>query len=210
MCLIFSFAFRSLSSALSNLKYLSEARFASFRIFEMIETAPEIDSEDVTGKVLETVSGEVQFRNVEFAYPSRPQSMIFNKFCLTIPARKTVALIGASGSGKSTAITLLERFYDPIGGEILLDGENIKSLQLKWFRSQMGLVNQEPALFAASIRENMLFGNEDATMAEIMSAAKDANAHTFITQLPKGYDTQVLSDLFGESHSLYNDNDNNK
>jgi len=176
----------------------------------MIETAPEIDSEDVTGKVLETVSGEVQFRNVEFAYPSRPQSMIFNKFCLTIPARKTVALIGASGSGKSTAITLLERFYDPIGGEILLDGENIKSLQLKWFRSQMGLVNQEPALFAASIRENMLFGNEDATMAEIMSAAKDANAHTFITQLPKGYDTQVLSDLFGESHSLYNDNDNNK
>jgi ATP-binding cassette subfamily B (MDR/TAP) protein 1 len=117
--------------------------------------------------------------------------VIFSKFCLTIPARKTVALVGASGSGKSTAIALLERFYDPMEGEILLDGENIKSLQLKWLRSQIGLVNQEPALFAASIRENMLFGKDDATMDEIISVAKESNAHNFITQLPKGYDTQV-------------------
>ena len=158
----------------------------------MIERIPEINSEDVTGKVLETVSGEVQFRNVEFAYPSRPESMIFHKFCLTIPARKTVALVGASGSGKSTAIVLLERFYDPMEGQILLDGENIKSLQLKWLRNQIGLVNQEPAMFTASICENLLFGKDDATMDEIISVAKDSNAHNFITQLPKGYDTQVL------------------
>eukprot|EP00253_Pinus_taeda_P014570 PITA_14570 len=184
---------RSLASALSNVKYLSEAGVAAFRIFEMIEKVPEIDSEDVRGKVLEMVSGEVQFRNVEFAYPSRPESIIFNKFCLTIPARQTVALVGASGSGKSTAIALLERFYDPIGGEILLDGENIKSLQLKWLRSQLGLVNQEPALFAASIRENMIFGKGDARLDEIISVVKDANAHTFITQLPKGYDRQRIA-----------------
>jgi len=181
----------SLANVLSNLKYLSEAGVAAFRIFEMIERVPEIDSEDVTGKILEMVSGEIQFRNVGFAYPSRPESIIFNKFCLTIPARKTVALVGASGSGKSTAVTLLERFYDPMEGEILLDGENIKNLQLKWLRSQIGLVHQEPALFAASIRENMLFGKDDATMDEIISVAKDSNAHNFITQLPKGYDTQV-------------------
>jgi ABC-type multidrug transport system fused ATPase/permease subunit len=108
-----------------------------------------------------------------------------------------VALVGASGSGKSTAIALLERFYDPMEGEILLDGENIKNLQLKWLRSQIGLVHQEPALFAASIRENVLFGKDD----EIISVAKDSNAHNFITQLPKGYDTQVRS-LVGDRVSL--------
>jgi ATP-binding cassette subfamily B (MDR/TAP) protein 1 len=157
----------------------------------MIERVPHIDSEDVTGKVLQTVSGEVQFLDIGFAYPSRLESVIFSKFCLTIPARKTVALVGASGSGKSTVIALLERFYYPMEGEILLDGENIKSLQLKWLRSQIGLVNQEPALFAASIRENILFGKDDATMDEIISVAKESDAHNFITQLPKGYDTQV-------------------
>jgi ATP-binding cassette subfamily B (MDR/TAP) protein 1 len=117
---------------------------------------------------------QIQFLDVGFAYPSRPGSVIFSKCCLTISARKTVALVGASGSGKSTAIALLERFYDPMEGDILLDGENIKNLQLKWLRSQIGLVNQEPALFAASIRENMLFGKDDATMDEIISVAKES------------------------------------
>jgi ATP-binding cassette subfamily B (MDR/TAP) protein 1 len=162
----------------------------------MIDRVPEIDSEDVKGKVLKKVSGEVEFRNVQFAYPSRPDSMIFHNFCLTIPARETVALVGGSGSGKSTAISLLERFYDPLKGEILLDGENIKGLQLKWLRNQIGLVSQEPALFASSIRENILFGKDDATMDEIISVAKASNAHNFISQLPKGYDTQVLFQAF--------------
>eukprot|EP00253_Pinus_taeda_P023516 PITA_23516 len=181
----------SLASALPNLKYFSEAGVAAIRIFKMIDRVPEIDSEDGKGKVLEKVSGEVEFRNVQFAYPSRPDSMIFHNFCLTIPARHTVALVGGSGSGKSTAISLLERFYDPLKGEILVDGENIKGLQLKWLRNQIGLVSQEPALFASTICENILFGKEDATMDEIISVAKASNAHDFITQLPEGYGTQV-------------------
>ncbi|RVW24013.1 ABC transporter B family member 15 [Vitis vinifera] len=98
---------------------------------------------------------------------------------------------GSSGSGKSTAVALLQRFYDPLGGEILLDGVAIDKLQLKWLRSQMGLVSQEPSLFATTIEENILFGKEDATMEEVVAAAEAAHAHHFICELPDGYDTQV-------------------
>ncbi|KEH24934.1 ABC transporter B family-like protein [Medicago truncatula] len=108
-----------------------------------------------------------------------------------VPSGKTVALVGESGSGKSTVVSLLQRFYDPIGGEILLDGVAIHKLQLKWLRSQMGLVSQEPALFATSIKENILFGREDATYEDVVDAAKASNAHNFISLLPQGYDTQV-------------------
>ena len=110
---------------------------------------------------------------------------------IIIKGEKTVALVGGSGSGKSIVISLLQRFYDPIEGEIFLDGVAIHKLQLKWLRSQMGLVSQEPALFATSIKENILFGREDATQEEVVEAAKASNAHNFISQLPQGYDTQV-------------------
>ncbi|KAB8086229.1 hypothetical protein EE612_009403, partial [Oryza sativa] len=135
--------------------------------------------------------GEVEFRNVKFCYPSRPESPIFVSFNLRVPAGRTVALVGGSGSGKSTVIALLERFYDPSAGEVMVDGVDIRRLRLKWLRAQMGLVSQEPALFATSIRENILFGKEDATAEEVIAAAKAANAHSFISQLPQGYDTQV-------------------
>eukprot|EP01018_Ginkgo_biloba_P016166 Gb_10211 [translate_table: standard] len=181
----------ALGTALPNLKYFSEACIAAHRIFETIDRVPEINSDDMTGNVLEKVSGEVEFRNVEFAYPSRPDTIVFHNFCLTIPAGQTVALVGCSGSGKSTAISLLERFYDPLSGEILLDGENIQNLQLKWLRNQIGLVSQEPALFATSIHQNLLFGKEESNMEEVMRAAKAANAHKFISKLPDGYNTQV-------------------
>lgn len=102
-----------------------------------------------------------------------------------------MALVGGSGSGKTTVISLIQRFYDPDGGDILLDGVGIEKLQLKWLRSQMGLVSQEPALFATSIKENILFGKEDASFHEVLEAAKASNAHHFISQLPRGYDTQV-------------------
>ncbi|KAH7553986.1 hypothetical protein JRO89_XS12G0090700 [Xanthoceras sorbifolium] len=181
----------ALGAGLSNLKYFSEAMSAGERIMEVIKRVPKIDSDDLEGEILEKVSGEVEFRHVEFAYPSRPESTIFTDFCLRIPSGKTVALVGGSGSGKSTVISLLQRFYDPLGGEILLDGVAIDKLQLKGLRSQMGLVSQEPALFATTIKENILFGKEDATIEEVIEAAKASNAHNFISQLPHQYDTQV-------------------
>ncbi|XP_043725072.1 ABC transporter B family member 15-like isoform X2 [Telopea speciosissima] len=181
----------ALGSGLSNLKYFSEASSAGERIMEVIKRVPKIDSGNMEGEILESVSGDVEFKNVEFAYPSRPDNVVLPNFNLKVPAGKTVALVGGSGSGKSTVIALVERFYDPINGEILLDGVAIDKLQLKWLRSQMGLVSQEPALFATSIKENIFFGKEDATMEEVVAAAKAANAHNFISQLPQGYETQV-------------------
>ncbi|XP_039120572.1 putative multidrug resistance protein [Dioscorea cayenensis subsp. rotundata] len=181
----------TLGSALSNMKYFSEAIAAGERIMEVMDRIPKIDVDTKEGEILMSVDGEVQFKGVNFAYPSRPENVILNKFSLNVPAGMTVALVGGSGSGKSTVIALLERFYDPLHGEVLLDGVNIKKLKLKWLRSQMGLVSQEPALFATSIKENILFGKEDASMDEVVAAAKASNAHNFISQLPQGYDTQV-------------------
>ncbi|PKI35097.1 hypothetical protein CRG98_044513 [Punica granatum] len=150
----------------------------------MTERVPTIDPSNEEGEILHNVTGK-------FSYPSRRESTIFKDFCLTIPAGKKVALVGGSGSGKSTVVSLLLRFYDPLGGEILLDGVPINTLQIKWLRSQMGLVSQEPTLFATSIKENILFGKEDATIQEVMEAARASNAHDFISQLPQGYDTEL-------------------
>ncbi|KAK8644265.1 hypothetical protein V6N13_123576 [Hibiscus sabdariffa] len=182
---------QQLGAGLSNLKPLFEACSAAERIHEVIKRVPKIDLENREGEILDNVIGEVEFRQVEFAYPSRPENIIFKDFSLKIPAGKTVALVGSSGSGKSTVISLLQRFYDPLGGDIDLDGVPISKLQLKWFRSQMGLVSQEPTLFATTIKENILFGKEDAGMEEIIKAVKASNAHNFISQLPQGYDTKV-------------------
>ncbi|CAM8986311.1 unnamed protein product [Rhodiola kirilowii] len=181
----------AMGSSLSNLKYFTEARSAGEGIMKVIQRTPTIDSDSTEGQILQEVSGNIEYKDVDFAYPSRPESIIFKSFSLKIPAGQTVALVGGSGSGKSTAIALLQRFYDPLAGEILLDGVSITQLQIKWLRSQMGLVSQEPALFATSIKENILFGKEDATMEEVVEAAKAANVHNFISQLPSGYNTQV-------------------
>ncbi|KAJ0989561.1 hypothetical protein J5N97_007917 [Dioscorea zingiberensis] len=181
----------ALGSSLSCLKYFSEAISAVERIMEVLGRVPKIDIDAIEGKILESVAGEVEFKGVDFAYPSRPENRVLIEFSLKVPAGMTVALVGGSGSGKSTVIALLQRFYNPIDGDIFVDGVSIKKLQLKWLRSQMGLVSQEPALFATSIKENILFGKEDASMDEVVAAAKASNAHNFISQLPLGYDTQV-------------------
>ncbi|WZZ87183.1 hypothetical protein YC2023_115762 [Brassica napus] len=186
-----TFGGTSLGRGLSNLKYLSEAVVAGERIIKVIKRVPDIDSENPEGQILEKIKGEVQFKHVKFMYPSRPETPIFDDFCLRVPSGKTVALVGGSGSGKSTVISLLLRFYDPVHGEILLDGVSINMLQVNWLRLQMGLVSQEPALFATSIEENILFGKEDASMEEVVEAAKASNAHSFISQFPNRYKTQV-------------------
>ncbi|KAH9805692.1 ABC transporter B family member 15 [Citrus sinensis] len=179
--------------ALINVKYFTEANAAASSISEMIYRVPNIGSDDKQGKILSDVEGDLEIKYIDVAYPSKAESVVLRNFNLGdgLMASQTVGLVGKSGSGKSTVINLLERFYDPLTGEILLDGVDIKSLQVKWLRSQMGIASQEPINFATSIKENILFGKEEASMEEVISAAKAANAHNFINQLPNGYDTWV-------------------
>ncbi|XP_058074173.1 putative ABC transporter B family member 8 isoform X2 [Magnolia sinica] len=181
----------SLGVALPDLKYFTEASIAATRIFEKIDRVPMIDGEDTKGLVLDEIRGELEFEHVKFTYPSRPDSIILKDFNLTVGAGKTVAFVGSSGSGKSTAIALVQRFYDADEGVVRIDSVDIKKLQLKWLRGKMGLVSQEHGLFGTSIKENIMFGKPDATMDEVFAAAMTANAHNFIRQLPEGYETKV-------------------
>ncbi|CAF3606320.1 unnamed protein product [Rotaria sordida] len=135
--------------------------------------------------------GEIEFDQVKFAYASRPTSYILNKFQLIIKPGQRVALIGASGCGKSTVIHLLERFYDPIKGRISFDGVDIRQLNIQWLRSCLGLVSQEPILFDLTIAQNIAYGRENTSIEDIIDAAIKANIHDFIQQLPQGYETKV-------------------
>ncbi|XP_050218583.1 putative ABC transporter B family member 8 [Mercurialis annua] len=181
----------SLGMALPDLKYFTEASVAAARIFNRIDRVPEIDGEDSKGLELDKLRGEIEFQHVRFTYPTRSDSIILKDFNLKVEAGQTVALVGASGSGKSTAIALLQRFYDVNGGFVKMDGVDIRRLKLKWIRGKMGLVSQEHALFGTSIKENIMFGKVDATVDEVTAASVAANAHNFIRQLPDGYETRV-------------------
>uniref|UniRef100_M1A3L6 Multidrug/pheromone exporter, MDR family, ABC transporter family n=1 Tax=Solanum tuberosum TaxID=4113 RepID=M1A3L6_SOLTU len=181
----------SCMAALPNLSIMIEVMAAASKIFELINRTPEIDSEDTKGSVLAYLRGDIEFKEVTFSYSSRPKVQVLQNICLKVKSGKTVGIVGGSGSGKSTIISLLERFYDPVKGDIFFDGHKIKRLKLQWLRSQMGLVNQEPALFATSIKENILFGNEGASLEMVVEAAKASNAHEFIVSLPNGYSTHV-------------------
>ncbi|KAL5554800.1 hypothetical protein UlMin_042201 [Ulmus minor] len=177
-----------LNQAATNFYSFDQGRIAAYRLFEMISRSS--STVDQEGTTLPTVQGNIEFRNVYFSYLSRPEIPILSGFYLTVPAKKAVALVGRNGSGKSSIIPLMERFYDPTLGEVLLDGENIKNLKLEWLRSQIGLVTQEPALLSLSIKDNIAYGR-DASFDQIEEAAKIAHAHTFISSLGRGYETQV-------------------
>jgi len=153
-------------------------------MFETIKRQPDIDAYDSSGKQLDDISGDIELREVCFSYPSRPDEQIFNRFSISISSGTTAALVGQSGSGKSTVISLIERFYDPQAGEVLIDGINVREFQLKWIRQKIGLVSQEPALFTCSIKENIGYGKEWATDEEIRAAAELANASNFIDKFP--------------------------
>ncbi|CAF5177142.1 unnamed protein product, partial [Rotaria sp. Silwood1] len=128
--------------------------------------------------------GDIHFSNIHFSYPSRPDIPILNGLSFNVKRGQTVALVGLSGSGKSTCIQLLQRFYDPSSGSILIDGKQINEYNLKWLRQHIGVVSQEPVLFHTTIRQNILLGHDSATDEEIHQAAKMANAHAFIMALP--------------------------
>lgn len=154
-------------------------------MFETINRKLEIDAYDPRGKKLNDIRGAIEFRDVYFSYPTRPDEQIVRGLSLLIDSGTTVALVGESGSGKSTVISLIERFYDPQAGEVLIDGMNIKEFQLMWLRGKIGLVSQEPFLFLSSIQDNISYGKDNATTEEIRFAAELANASKFISMMPE-------------------------
>ncbi|CAF1798542.1 hypothetical protein HID58_057955 [Brassica napus] len=181
----------SLGQASPCLTAFAAGQAAAYKMFETIERRPDIDSYSTDGKVLDDIKGDIELKDVYFTYPARPDEQIFRGFSLFISSGTTVALVGQSGSGKSTVVSLIERFYDPQAGEVLIDGVNLKEFQLKWIRSKIGLVSQEPVLFTSSIKDNIAYGKEDATLEEIKAAAELANASKFVDKLPQGLDTMV-------------------
>ncbi|KAL6285341.1 hypothetical protein ACE6H2_009731 [Prunus campanulata] len=182
---------RGLALSLSYFAQFSQGTVAAGRVFEIIDRVPEIDPYSSVGRTLPKARGRIEFKGVSFSYPSRLNAPILQSLNLVIPSSKTLALVGASGGGKSTIFALIERFYDPNQGIITLDGHDLRTLQVKWLRDQIGMVGQEPVLFATSILENVLMGKENATKKEAISACIAANAHSFISGLPQGYETQV-------------------
>ncbi|CAF0779828.1 unnamed protein product [Rotaria sordida] len=161
--------------------------------FDLFDRKPAIDNTSSEGQALVDFHGEIKFNQVKFIYPTRPKSVVLNKFQLNIKSSQRVALVGASGCGKSTIIQLLERFYDITSGELLIDGMDIRKLNLHSLRSHFGLVSQEPVLFNLTIAENIAYGLENVAMEDIINAARTANIHQFIEQLPQGYETNVGS-----------------
>ena len=159
------------------------------RFLAVVETEPDIaDQKDA--KPLEQVQGTVDYENVSFHY-SDDDTLVLSDVSFRIEAGKSVALVGPSGSGKTTICSLLPRFYDATGGRILIDGKDIRSLTLESLRNRIGLVQQDVYLFCGSIKENIAYGKPDASMEEIVDAAKKANIHDFILSLPDGYDSYV-------------------
>ncbi|KAK7388088.1 hypothetical protein VNO78_22893 [Psophocarpus tetragonolobus] len=181
----------SLGQTSPSLTAFAAGQAAAFKMFETIERQPDIDAYDSSGQQLDDICGDIELREVCFSYPSRPDEQIFNGFSISIPSGTTAALVGQSGSGKSTVISLIKRFYDPQAGEVLIDGINLREFQLKWIRQKIGLVSQEPVLFTCSIKENIAYGKDGATDEEIRAAAELANAAKFIDKFPLGLHTMV-------------------
>ena len=190
----------SLGNVAPNAQAFTTSVAAAVKIFNTIDRVSPLNPMDDKGEKLEHVEGTVELKNIRMIYPSRTEVVVMQDVNLKVPAGKTTALVGASGSGKSTIVGLVERFYDPVGGEVYLDGHEVSKLNLRWLRQQISLVSQEPTLFGTTIFGNIQHGligtkHENADIEEqkelIMAAAKMANAHDFVMGLPEGYDTNV-------------------
>jgi ATP-binding cassette subfamily B (MDR/TAP) protein 1 len=170
---------------------INSARVELGKVQAISNRQSDIDPSSEAGVKISSPLCEIQFSNVSFHYPERPDHSVYSGLNLCIEAGTTVALVGPSGSGKSSLVGLVERFYDVTGGSVLLDGHDIKDLNVNWLRSLIGYVGQEPVLFSGTIAENITYGRADASREEAETAAKQANAHDFISSFPQGYETMV-------------------
>ena len=190
----------SLGNVAPNAQAFTTSVAAASKIYNTIDRISPLDPTSEEGEKLESVEGTVELKNIKHIYPSRAEVVVMEDVNLVVPAGKTTALVGASGSGKSTVVGLVERFYDPVGGKVYLDGHDVSKLNLRWLRRQMSLVSQEPTLFGTTIFGNIQHGligtkyeheSVEQQRKMIESAARMANAHEFITGLPEGYETNV-------------------
>uniref|UniRef100_K7FJS5 ATP binding cassette subfamily B member 1 n=1 Tax=Pelodiscus sinensis TaxID=13735 RepID=K7FJS5_PELSI len=181
----------SVGQTAPSMEAFANARGAAYAIFNIIDNEPHIDSFSEAGYKPDNIKGNLEFHNVFFNYPSRQDVKILKGLNLKVNCGQTVALVGSSGCGKSTTVQLIQRFYDPEKGMITIDGQDIKTLNLRYLREIIGVVNQEPVLFATTIAENIRYGREDVTMEEIEKAVKEANAYDFIMKLPNKFETMV-------------------
>nr|XP_046274681.1 antigen peptide transporter 2a [Scatophagus argus] len=162
---------------------------AAGKVFEYLDRKPQVSTD---GKLKpDQLTGHIDFRRLNFAYPLYPNKIVLQDFSLELKSGQMTALVGPSGQGKSTCVSLLERFYEPQDGEILLDNEPLKSYDHRFLHQKIAVVNQEPVLFSGSIRDNIAYGLPDCSLDEVQEAARKANAHSFIMQLDKGYDAEV-------------------
>merc|ERR1719320_1600611 len=168
-----------------------KARVGANKMFAIKDRVPRIKQPDDGTGSKPKMEGKIEFKNVSFAYPTAPDTQVLDELSFSIEAGETLAIVGPSGSGKSTVINLLERYYDPTGGEVLIDGERIHNVEIEHLRRNIGYVSQLPLLFAESIRENIRGGNSCISDDDVVAAAMMADAHSFITKLDGGYDTNV-------------------
>jgi len=162
--------------------------------FKLIDRIPPIDIRaEGSDSGPNGFKGQLVFESVGFRFPARRENRVYKNLNLTMEAGTTVALVGTSGSGKSTAVQLIERFYDPDSGRVLLDGVDLKNMRVPWLRQNIGLVGQEPVLFSGTIYDNIALGKKGASREDVINAAKMANAHSFIETFEMGYDTEVGS-----------------
>lgn len=189
----------AMSALAPQIQSFTNAASAATELFSIIDKKSLLDPLSTQGKQPATCNGEIEIRDLDFAYPSRPTAQVLYKLNLSIPAGKKTALVGASGCGKSTLVGLLERWYIPSSGDILLDGTDTQHFNTKWLRSNIRLVQQEPVLFRGTIFQNVVKGlvNEQRDLPQeeqerlVEEACKASNAHEFIQELPNGYHTEV-------------------
>ncbi|XP_005876199.1 PREDICTED: multidrug resistance protein 1 [Myotis brandtii] len=181
----------SIGQASPSIEAFANARGAAYEIFKIIDNKPSIDSYSKNGHKPDNIQGNLEFTNVHFSYPSRKEVKILKGLNLQVRSGQTVALVGNSGCGKSTTVQLMQRLYDPTEGMVSIDGQDIRTINVRYLREITGVVSQEPVLFATTIAENIRYGRENVTMDEIEKAVKEANAYDFIMKLPNKFDTLV-------------------